>query len=102
VKQLRKTADVSTTYQNKWLSDDNWSVLIKAVANSTLTYQQLNPATKNVVDLKNGSANQTGIYRNTKQESGRRVSYYYLTVPGSDADELSWSNKGAGISRQEV
>jgi hypothetical protein len=54
------------------------------------------------VDLKDASANQTGIYRNTKQERGRRVSHYYLTVPGSDADELSWSNKGAGISRQEV
>jgi hypothetical protein len=80
VEKLRKTADAATTYQNKWLSDDNWSELInQAHANSTLTYQQLNcamrrnPATKLAVDLKDGKANQTGIYRNTKQEGGRQA-----------------------------
>jgi hypothetical protein len=109
VEKLRKTADAATTYQNKWLSDDNWSELInQAHANSTLTYKELNcavsknPATRYVVDLMDGKANQTGIYRNTKQEGGRKVRYYYLTELGSNGDERSWRNQGAGISRQEV
>jgi phage tail protein X len=107
VKQLRTTADESTTYQNKWLSADNWVKLIKAHhTNPALTSRVLNaairkdPSTKNAVDLTDGVANQTGIYRNRKQESGRRLCFYYLTAPGSDGNELLWGN-GAGISEQE-
>jgi hypothetical protein len=101
VKQLRTTADESTAYQNKWLSADNWIELMKAHnTNPTLTSNVLNtavmkdPSTKNVVDLKNGASNQTGIYRNQKQVKGRRVCYYYYysTVPGSDVDEFLWGN----------
>jgi hypothetical protein len=52
-----------------------------------------NPSTKDVVDLKNGASNQTGIYRNKKQENDRRICYYYYsTVPGSDVDEMLWVN----------
>jgi hypothetical protein len=74
VKQLRTTADESTTYQNKWLSADKWTELMKAHhTNPTLTSKMLNdaigkdPSTKDAVDLKHGASNQTGIYRNKKQ-----------------------------------
>jgi hypothetical protein len=73
VKQLRTTADESTAYQNKWLSADNWIELMKAHnTNPTLISNVLNaalsrnPSTKDVVDLKNGASNETGIYRNKK------------------------------------
>jgi hypothetical protein len=50
-----------------------------------------NPSTKDVVDVKNGALNQTGIYRNKKQKKKRRICYYYYTtVPGSDVDEIVW------------
>jgi hypothetical protein len=108
VKRLRTTADESTTYQNKWLSADNWIELMKAHhTNPTLTSKMLNaaisrnPLTKDVVDLNDGFSNRTGIYRNKKQENNCRVSYYYLTTPESDSNDLLWCN-GAGVSRQEV
>jgi hypothetical protein len=98
VNQLRATSDESTTYQNKWLSADNWIELMKAhhtdpTLNSKVLNAALsrNPSTKDVVNLKNGASNQTGIYRNKKQENNRRICYYYYyysTVPGSDVDEL--------------
>jgi hypothetical protein len=75
VKQLRTTADESTTYQNKWLSDGNWIELDKAhLTNPTLTSKVLNaalprnPSTKNVVDFKDGASNQTGINRNKNRK----------------------------------
>jgi hypothetical protein len=105
VKRLRTTADESTTYQNKWLSADNWIELMKAHhTNPTLTSKMLNaaisrnPLTKDVVDLNDGFSNRTGIYRNKKQENNCRVSYYYLTTPESDSNDLLWCN-GAGVSR---
>jgi hypothetical protein len=62
VKQLRTTADESTTQEDKWLSADDWIELMKAHhTNSTLTPKVLNaallrnPSTKDVVDLKNGT-----------------------------------------------
>jgi hypothetical protein len=93
VKQLRKTA--SATYREQWLSDDNWIELIKAHnINSTLNSLELNAAirrdhsTKHVVDIMEGAANRTGIYRNTIQmmvgKKNRKVCYYYLARPGSD------------------
>jgi hypothetical protein len=97
VEQLRTTADESTTCQNKCFSDNNWIELIKN--NPTLSSQVLNaalsryPSTKNVVDLtKDGTSNETGLYRNNKKEKKRQVYYYDLTVPGSSVDELLWRN----------
>jgi hypothetical protein len=96
VKQLRTTADESTTYQKKWLSADNWIEHIKAqhtnpILNSNVLNAALsrNPSTKDV-DVNNSASNQTGIDRNKKQENNRRICYYYYysTVPRSDVDEL--------------
>jgi hypothetical protein len=100
VKQLRTTADESTTYQNKWLPADNCIELMKAhhtdpTLNSKVLSATLsrNPSTKHVVDLKNRASNQTGIYRNKKQENNRLICYYYYsTVPGSDVDKMLWVN----------
>jgi hypothetical protein len=110
IKQLRATANASRMYRDKWLSDDNWIELIKDHhKDSTLTSQALNRAlatdhsTKEVVDIKDGASNSTGIFRDKKQvqKAGKkcRVSYYCLTVPGSSA--ASWDG-GHAMTTQKI
>jgi hypothetical protein len=78
IKQLRTTADASTKYQNKWLSDDNWIRLINEHdTNSTLTSPALNaalsgdPSTKNTIEIMDGTVNKTGIFRRKFTENDK-------------------------------
>jgi hypothetical protein len=114
IKQLRATADASPEYRNKWLSDDNWLVLIKGHhTNSCFTSTELNNAlsrhcsTKDIIDVTDNSLNKSGIYRQKfpvldNDGKTRRVSFYCLNQSGSTAEPAEWGSRGGGRTKQAI
>jgi hypothetical protein len=113
INQLRATADASPECRNKWLSDDNWVVLIKGDhTNSYFTSLYFNRAlslygsTQYTIDVKN-SLHKSGIYRQNfpvlnNDGKTRRVSFYCLNQSSSTAKPAEWGTRGGGRTKQAI
>ena len=93
---LKATAKVSPSYQNKWISDENWAELVNQHFPDTgIDYKQINNALgrtlpyKNVIYHRDGETNTTGIYaeKNFDKAKKREVRYYLITEEGKTVSQ---------------